>query len=366
MWPENTAQTPASGQQTPASAPPQAPQTASIPPQNSPPPAPTNPAGPSSMPGGSGGEPSGGAISGGQQGFGTAPNAPTPTGEAMYPPEVRAQLAELNSLRQQMAQQAPLAQMGYTAYQQQQQAARQQAAAAQDAAAKKSWFNVPQFDQNLMNFLERDPATGEVRAKPGAPPNAVAEFTAYQRGLQEVQANFWSNPQAALAGPMEQIAQRVAAQIVQQQMGGYQQSQVAERLIVADASWIFTNGSGGQLSDYGRAYQGYVNQLDQMGVRDPATVHEHAKSLVQRDHMLAERQRQAAGGQQQQVAQAQQQNFLQAQGGGGTPATPAPVGGSQQPGMPQGLPGGRQMSLKEQMAARFNQNGINDRTIVRA
>jgi hypothetical protein len=297
-------------------------------------------------------------------GFGAAPNAPVqqPTNFAatQFSPEIRAQLAELNQLRAEKSQYQPLLQMGYKTYQQE-----QQAAASKTAEANRNWFGLPAFNRDLLNFLEKDPVTGQVVAKAGAPPNAALDYHRYSEALQAKQQQFWDNPEALLEKKFEEIATRIADQRAEAQLGGYQQRQVADQLITSDASWIFANGSNGQggLSEFGQYYASQVQQLASMGVTDSQTAHTLAKQLTQAAVLMREKQQAAAGTQQQVVAQGQQQNFLNNAGGRGTPATPPPTGGSQQPGAPGALPGGRQMSLREQLAAKFSANGINDSTL---
>jgi hypothetical protein len=70
-----------------------------------------------------------------------------------------------------------LMQMGYRQYVGQQQAALP--AQAGQAQPQAHPWGIPQFDERLLQYVEKDPATGQLRVLPGGPPDAAIQVQKY-------------------------------------------------------------------------------------------------------------------------------------------------------------------------------------------
>jgi hypothetical protein len=259
-----------------------------------------------------------------------------------------------------------LMQMGYRQYagQQGNPAAQPQAGQPQPARPSNPW-GVPEFDQRLLNFVSRDPATGQLTVLPGGPPDAALRVQQYQEAFREAHRKLIENPQEALGEIVEQRAQQLFDRMFQQRFGAQQQQQAAQQLLQENSDWLYERGQDGNvqqrfdpasgqmrpvLSQWGQFYARQVQQLQQAGVTDSRMQHQLAVQAIQ-THLYQAQLRQF---QAQQAGQTQQQQFVQqaaaAQPGGAQPTPshltpPAPAQG---------------MTLRDRMMASMNQNGLTD------
>ncbi len=228
----------------------------------------------------------------------------------------------------------------------------QQEAQQAQQAQQQAWWKAPEYDPSWASKLTRDPATGEIRATPGSDPALVQKYLAWvehQRGFLD---RFSQDPIKAIAPGVEEIARQVATQMIQQHLGGYQQQTQASAIIQQNADWLHQRDQQGQvqrdprtgqpaLSEYGRRYAAYVQQAEQLGIRDVQAQHNYAVGFVQRDALAAvyQGQRQAQSAQVQ--GDAAKQAFLANAAGGthqpnntgavgvnGAPANPPPASGA--------------------------------------
>lgn len=240
-------------------------------------------------------------------------------------PDDHAALQHLASAYRQQGDLSQLAQYGrqYMQHADQFQAWRQQQAAQQQQAQQQqqSWWKKPEFDPSWASKLTRDPATGEIKAVAGADPGLVQKYlawTEHQRGFLD---KFAQDPIEAIKPGLIDIARQVAQEMVGQHLGGFQEKQAAQSIIQQNASWIHEHDANGRavidpqtgrpaFSPYGRAYAGYVQQAEQMGLRDVQSQHNFALTNVQRDYLARQYVGQQQGGNAQQQGQAAKDQFL--------------------------------------------------------
>lgn len=273
--------------------------------------------------------------SAGTGGVGVTPAAgvtpqPVPTqtpvvqsGQPQIAPEIQAQLDRYRAMEgeyNQLSQFKHLIPLGYRAYQQAGQPNPNQPAA-QPAAAAHPW-GLPQFDKRLLDFVGKDPATGQLALLPGAPPDALLRVQEFQAKFREAHENLLTDPAKALGPIFEKMfADRFQKQFGEQ-FGAIQQQQQTQRIIADNAKWLYAvDAQGNQvtqfdpasgsnkpvLSGYGQQYVQLVKQAVQYGIQDTEAQHNFA---VQGLTNLVYQQRFS---QTQQVQQGQQtaQNFTQ-------------------------------------------------------
>jgi hypothetical protein len=247
----------------------------------------------------------------------------------------------------------PYAQLGYQAWQAQQQAAAQQ----RQQATDKPWFGLPQFNRGLLEFIQRNPTTGALEALPGAPPDALSQYSQFSKQYADTQIEFFTNPAKFLEEPIKRIAAEMAQQIVQQQLGGFQQQTQATQIANSVSSWAFQTGADGtrQWTPKGQQYAAMIQAAERdYGITDPVKQHTFAMQVVNAQF----------GGPAAQAVAAPQQNaaaqaaFLQSAAAGQAGAGPATPPNAAQPAQP----GGKgPTSLRDMLRAGFSQNGITDR-----
>ncbi len=239
------------------------------------------------------------------------------------------------------------------------------------APAQENIFGLPAFDYRLLDFVQKDPSTGQLVPVMGAPPDAVIRVQAFQEQLRKAQQGFFENPMQYLEKPIAALVEKRAAEMYGQQFGQYQSEMTARQIVAEHDSWLFSRDAQGQkqftfdpasgrnvpvLSSWGNYYQQCINDVERSGVQDPAQQHRLALSMVESAVYKAK------------LAQTQQappgsnpaaQQFLNAVAnpGGQAPAPapaaqPAPAGQAPVP-----------FSIKDRMRQAFEANGISDQVL---
>lgn len=248
---------------------------------------------------------------------------------------------------------------------------RQQQAQMQQPQAAQSWWKAPEFDPAWRHQMQRNSVTGQLEPIPGAPADIVDKYHAAVQHQQKFLDKFAFDPMGAIKPGIEEVAQQIAMQVVQQHLGQFQQRSQAEQLINQNADWLYQKDQGGnfvygpsyqrtgkpELSQTGRMYANHVAALEQGGVRDQTALHQYAYAMTERDVLLA---RQSQGTAQNQQQQANQQ-FLAAHN---RPNVGGSLPNGTQAHNPNGTPSqnGR-LSLEERLRQTFAQRGITDATI---
>lgn len=207
----------------------------------------------------------------------------------------------------------------------------------------KFGFKPPDWNPAWERQITQD-ANGNLSVAPGADPSLLQKYREYRAFRQNLAEKFLSNPYEFIQGPVQELAQQIARQEIQQHLGGYQDRVYADQFVNTNP-WLFQvdqNGSPitdprtGQrlLSPMGDAFHKAVIRAQQMGIQDVRGQQEYAMAVVQRDAALV--QLRAATPQQQQ--QQANQQFLQQAGAGanhqgnvGPAQSPAPANGNPPP-----------------------------------
>ena len=254
-------------------------------------------------------------------------------------------------------------------------AQRQQAAAAQQAQ-QQNWFKAPEYDQRWQHQITRDPASGELRAVPGAPPDVVAKYTAWQQHQVDFQQKMASDPIGTLKPGLEQVARQMAEQAIQQHLGNFQEQTAAQSFVSEHSSWLHARDGQGnvlrdpysgreQLSPMGQHFLGYVKEAEQVGLRNVADVQRYALRALKADVAMAQLQQFQAGAAAPAApgtpalppGQAQKDAFLAAAAAGHRPN----AGGSVAPVMPNGASVSQNASInaRDRLTRAFQAQGYN-------
>lgn len=240
---------------------------------------------------------------------------------------------------------------------------------------QNNWWKAPEWDASWANQIMRD-SQGNLVPAPGAPVDVVQKFTAFANHQRQFMERFSQDPIQAIRPGIEQVAQQVAQQIVEERMTAFREQNAAQSFVQEHSGWLHARDQQGNviadprtgrpaLSDLGQRFLGYVNQAQQIGLRDVASQQAHALGLVQRDYALAQMQagRGVAGNPNPATppdpAAAARQNFLQQNSGNPpTPAVPAPQGNvNGNPPPPSSGPRGLAEMLMRDLAAQGFQPG---------
>jgi hypothetical protein len=209
--------------------------------------------------------------------------------------------------------------------------AEQQARRALPQGPERPWwskhFTPAEYDPSWERLLERDPATGQIRALPGAPPDLPLKYAQYQEFRRNTLDRFLANPVTYIEGPVRDIAQQIAERAIQQHLAGYQDTQFANDFVQQNTTWLHARDAQGNvqteatfdpqqgrvvqrpaLSAAGQAFRNYVLEAANLGVQDVRGQQRYALAMVQRDWALSSQQNGSAASA---ANAAAQQQFLQ-------------------------------------------------------
>jgi hypothetical protein len=174
---------------------------------------------------------------------------------------------------------------------------------AQAAAAQKQaeWFKAPEYDARWESQLTRDPATGEIRAVPGAPPDLVQKYAAWRDHQRSFLDKFSRDPIGSIRPGIEQVVDQLVQQRVQQHLGQYQERSAAQSFIQENSRWLHARDADGgvlrdertgapQLSPLGQRFAAYVGEAQQLGLAGTPAQSKYAMAMVQRDYLAAQAQ----------------------------------------------------------------------------
>lgn len=235
---------------------------------------------------------------------------------------------------------------------------RQQTPPQQDWTAQLGW-NPPPWDPNWRHQVTQD-AQGNLVAVPGASPDVVPKYRAYQEFRTQQIDKFLENPHKYIAPTVQMIATQIAQQYSQQNVGQYRETVGAQQFVAQNSPWLYEqDGQGGikqtqvinpqtgryeftkVLSPHGMMFRDKVMEYAQMGLpveqqsalalRDVQLAYAVSQLNVQQQQANGQQQAQPANGQPATPRQAANAAFLQANnpagrrpGGNANPA-PTPV-----------------------------------------
>ena len=194
------------------------------------------------------------------------------------------QAREAEQLRQQMRQQDVYRQLGQQLAPKAQQLGQ---FLQQQEQPKAKPYLPPAFDKRWAELVERNPQTGLFVSKPNVPPSVAEAANAWA----DWQGKFLENPVEVLQPFVEERATEIARQVIQQELGQFQQQQTIYNLARANADWAYQRDAQGnvaidpltgqwQLSPAGTQYVSLVKSLGEMGVADPVNRDRLARTII--------------------------------------------------------------------------------------
>lgn len=144
----------------------------------------------------------------------------------------------------------------------------------------KKWWDPPQVRDAYKQYLVRDENGREV-ISPDAPLDARHALVEYQNYKAEFAKRFLENPEEALGPMVQRIAEQQAAEIVQSQLGNYQQAQYVSSLEDQNKDWLYDQN--GNVSAAGVKAQEYIEQAKALGIQGVQARWDYAVAMVERD-----------------------------------------------------------------------------------
>lgn len=339
----------------------------------------------------------------------TTPGAASPTSAATTPTQPswlqglrdsgidlgsdeKAAMQQLTQTLRQYQQLAPYIQSyqqhagAFGRYLQDQQKTQQHPAAqqAQPPSWKQQYWNPPEFNQSWLQLLRKD-EQGNLQVVPGAPPDILPKYQAYQQYRQEFADKFMSDPISTFEPIIKQLVTEQAQQLVEQRMSQQRDQQSSQQFVQENTTWLYERDANGnvqqqqifnpmtgqctmapQLSPWGQRFSQYVQQeaseQQRRGFMDVGRQQQVAMAMIQRDYAFAQLQGQRAPAPAatppapQNPREAANQRLLQQNN---PPANVPPTNGNANPG-PQRIPKGQ---LRAELLKAFSANGINDQTL---
>ncbi len=233
-------------------------------------------------------------------------------------------------------------------------------------------WNPPEINQTWLTQVERNPETGRLQPINGGTPETVQRVERYLTFQDDQRTQFWKNPHEYMQPMVEQVATRVAQDMIGQQLNQRSAEDGATQFVKENTEWLFAKdqsggiardprGGGAVLTAEGQLFSQFVQQADAWGM--PAESHQnYAMTQLQAYRALNPGQQPAAGG----AAAAapppltQDQQFLQT-AAGFVPSSAGSVGQTPENGV--APPQNPNLSLDSQIRAAFKASGVKDEDV---
>lgn len=180
---------------------------------------------------------------------------------------------------------------------------KQAAEAAKNAASeqKESWWKAPEFDPEWRSKVVRD-SNGNLTTLPGAPPDLINKYSNAIEHRDKFLEQFAFDPVGSIKPGIEEVAKNLVEKILSERDARQQEQTFAKDYISQNSSWLHQRDQQGKvvydpntgkpaLAPYGKAFAHYVAQAASMGIRDENSRASYAASLVQRDYLRHQAQR---------------------------------------------------------------------------
>lgn len=150
----------------------------------------------------------------------------------------------------------------------------------------------PKFDPRWLSLVEKDPITGQLKAKPGAPGGVVKNVEDYLAWRAEWSDKLLDDPEGAI----QPLVERMLKESVEQQLSSYRQEQAAAQIVAQNEQWMYAkNPQGGRtLTAAGQRYLQLADEAAQLGIIDPQKQHTYAYRAVAAEAVLRQQQMQPA------------------------------------------------------------------------
>lgn len=197
-------------------------------------------------------------------------------------------------------------------------AQRQQPAPQQQQAPQpRSYFGLPEYNPEWLDFLERD-AAGNIVPKVGAPPDIVGKVVQYQKALQNFQTNFWKEPEKYLQPMIQDAVAPLVQRTIQQNLAGYQDQVFATNFVSQNSNWLHYRDTQGQvirdpitggysLTPEGQLFVQHLKRAETMGISNLQSQQQYAMDQMRLAYFAQQQNQQQAV----QGAAQQNQQFLQ-------------------------------------------------------
>jgi hypothetical protein len=204
-------------------------------------------------------------------------------------------------------------------------------------------------------MIVRD-AAGNLTVRPGAPADVLPKYLNYHAYRRDFAEKFLSDPGKALAPLIQEAVATQAQQLLDSHLKAYDAQSYSRQFVATNAAWLHQHDVAGNplrdpvtgnpvLSPAGARFRDYVLAAEALGIQDIRQQENYARGLLQRDIALEQLQAGQAASPTLDPVTAANRRPNQA----GTLL-------AQQPG--QLPPYNPSLSLKEQLAQAFAQNGI--------
>ncbi len=197
-----------------------------------------------------------------------------------------AALEALLRSHQQASQRDYYADLGRTVAPQAQQIAEyleQRRTAQASASAQPPAWQAPEYNEQWMAVVERDPETGQLRSKPGYDPSLPQKVQAYA----DWRENLLRAPHTVMQPLMEQTALR----LIDERLAAQREQTTAEQIVARNAAWLFATTPQGapvytangqpQFTAEGVLYARASDAAWRGGVRDPRLIDQIARGQVE-------------------------------------------------------------------------------------
>lgn len=172
-------------------------------------------------------------------------------------------------------------------WQQQQAAGQAQAAPAPQPAPKPeehSWWNPPKIRDAYKQYLVKD-EQGRDTIDPNAPLDAKHALAEYQAYRADFARKFLENPEETLAPMVARVAEQRAQELLQRTMARRDEEAFVSRIETENKDWLLDES--GRASREALLAQKYVEDAKRFGIQGAEPRWEFAKSMVERDLLLA-------------------------------------------------------------------------------
>lgn len=184
--------------------------------------------------------------------------------------------------------------------QSQPQQAPQSAPQAPQKEERAPWLG-PEVKPEHKRYLVKDESGRDAIAE-NAPLDARYALENYLQHRADFAQNFLNNPEEALGPMIQQQAQQIAQQMIEQEFGDRDEHSYVQNLEQENSDWLY-EADGKTPTTEGLAVQQYIAQAAEMGINSPEQRWQYATALVERDLLNRVRQNEAEAAQRQQFTQ---------------------------------------------------------------
>jgi hypothetical protein len=175
-------------------------------------------------------------------------------------------------------------------FQRQQAASLQQRQQQQDESKKTVFDKQPQWDPRWATMVERDPVSGILKEKPGAPAGTAAKVQAYAQWVDEVEWLRQNDPRSYA----KQVTQGEVERLVEERMGQFNEQNFARDFERQHQQWLYQRDQAGnplvdprtgqtRLTPAANAFARHAIEAQQLGIRGIQQQYAYAQRMLVAD-----------------------------------------------------------------------------------